>query len=60
MLFTATIAVTGDGKRIHSSAVFYISLDQYLKIELKNYFELDTEKYFFCSKLKKMKEAGEN
>lgn len=58
MLFTTTIALTGDGKRTHSFAVFHISSDQYLKREFKNYFELETEKHFSCSKVKKKIKKG--
>lgn len=52
-LFAATIALTEGGKRTHSLAVLYISSDKYLKTDLKICMELEIEKHFFCSKLKK-------
>lgn len=54
MLFTTTIALTGE------SQFFYISSDQYLKLELKKYFELETEKHLFCSKLQNIQKGEEN
>lgn len=60
MLFTTTIALTGDGKKTYSLAVFYISSDQYLKIRLKTLFQIRDRKtlLLFYAKKKKLKRGG--